>query len=124
MDDEWRVEKVKTIKPVQIEEASSLLKLLGDKTRLTIISLLLKDELCVCELVEILKMSQPGISQHIKKLKAMDLVKERRQGQWIFYRLNTEAELYPLLESVAAHLPDQGDKLKDLENNGLRVCCK
>lgn len=115
---------MKTIKPVQIEDASSLLKLLGDKTRLTIIALLLKEECCVCEFVEILKMSQPGISQHIKKLKAVDLVKERRQGQWIFYRLNTDAELYPLLESVAAHLPDQGDKLKDLEKNGLRVCCK
>ena len=112
-----------TLNRIPIELTSGLFKLLGDKTRLTIVSLLLNDECCVCELVEILEMSQPSISQHIKKLKSENLLKERRQGQWIFYRINKEAEMYPLIQSIALHLPDQQERIKELEIKGLRVCC-
>jgi ArsR family transcriptional regulator len=56
-------------------------KALGDPTRLKILSQLKEEELCVCELVEILKMGQPAVSQHLRRLKHAGLVKERRHGQ-------------------------------------------
>ncbi|WP_416148894.1 ArsR/SmtB family transcription factor [Salipaludibacillus sp. HK11] len=113
-----------TVSNVNIEQGSKILKLLGDKTRLTIVSYLIHDECCVCELVELIKMSQPSISQHVAKLKNLGLVQERRQGQWIFYRVNTESTNYPLVKSILAHFPDQKEQISDLEKRGLRVCCE
>lgn len=70
----------------ELDEVSQTLKLLGDKTRLTMMKLLEKQECCVCELVDIFKTSQPSVSQHLRKLKDAGLVKENRKGQWIFTR--------------------------------------
>lgn len=70
-----------------LDEISLVLKLLGDKTRLTMVKLLEKQECCVCELVEVFKTSQPSVSQHLRKLKDAGLVKENRKGQWIFIQL-------------------------------------
>lgn len=109
---------------VDIEKITSTLKLLGDKTRLTMIGLLEDHECCVCEFVEIFQMSQPAISQHLRKLRDAGLVKERRNGQWIFYSLNKEHETYPLIKGVLHHLPDQKEKLEALEAEGLRVMCE
>lgn len=66
------------------------LKVLGDKTRLRIISLLRNQELCVCDLTEVLEISQPGVSQHMRRLRQSGLVKERRGGQWTYYSLDEE----------------------------------
>jgi ArsR family transcriptional regulator len=46
------------------------------------------DELCVCELVETLHLSQPKISRHLALLKSSGLVRDQRQGQWVYYRLS------------------------------------
>lgn len=78
----------------------------------------------VCEFVEIFQMSQPAISQHLRKLRDAGLVRERRKGQWIFYKLNKEHETYPLIQDILYHLPDQKEKLEALEAEGLRVICE
>lgn len=108
---------------VDIERASNVLKLLGDKTRLTIIGLLKENECCVCEFVEILQMSQPAISQHLRKLRDAGLVKEERRGHWIFYKLNDTNDIYPLVSEVLEHIPDQTEKLEALEKSGKRIQC-
>ncbi|KMM39438.1 ArsR/SmtB family transcription factor [Guptibacillus hwajinpoensis] len=108
---------------IEIDKAAAVLKLLGDKTRLTMIGLLKDGECCVCEFVEVLQMSQPSISQHLRKLRDNGLVKERRSGQWIFYSLNRESDTFSIVESVLELIPEQMDKLKELENKGLRICC-
>ncbi|MBD8836950.1 MULTISPECIES: metalloregulator ArsR/SmtB family transcription factor [Paenibacillus] len=59
-----------------IQEAADKIKLLGDKTRLTILTLLKEREWCVCEFVEILDMSQPGISQHLRKRNHLNGIRE------------------------------------------------
>ena len=56
-------------------------KALGEPTRLRIIKLLAERELCVCELEEIMQISQPRISQHLKVLRQAGLVSERREAQ-------------------------------------------
>lgn len=70
---------------------SSLLALAGNEVRLKIMFLLEEEEeLCPCDLADILEMSIPAISQHLRKMKDGDLVKTRRKGQTIFYSLQTE----------------------------------
>jgi ArsR family transcriptional regulator, arsenate/arsenite/antimonite-responsive transcriptional repressor len=109
---------------VGVEEVATVLKLLGDKTRLTIMALLDNNDCCVCELVEIFQMSQPAISQHLRKLKDVGLVKETRKAQWIFYSMNKEHEMYSLIEDILAHIPDQQEKLKELEKKGTKISCE
>ncbi|TLS37165.1 ArsR/SmtB family transcription factor [Pseudalkalibacillus caeni] len=108
---------------MEIERAASILKLLGDKTRLTILGMLKDSECCVCEFVEVLQMSQPSVSQHLRKLRDAGLVKEKRKGQWIFYSLHKESESYLLIQDVLRHIPDQKEKIKVLEEQGLRISC-
>lgn len=109
---------------VEIVKVAQVLKLLGDKTRLTIISVLKKKECCVCELVELFDMSQPSISQHLRKLKDAGLIEEERRGQWIHYSLNKASEFYPLIEDILEHVHDQsGSDAKIMENVKLRFDC-
>ncbi|RKQ16655.1 ArsR family transcriptional regulator [Oceanobacillus bengalensis] len=106
-----------------MDKASMLLKLLGDKTRLSMVKILEKHECCVCEFVEIFRMSQPSISQHLRKLRDVGLVKEERKGQWIFYSVNKGNEYYPFIEQILMLVPDLDDKLKKLEEQGTRISC-
>lgn len=110
---------------VEIVKAAQVLKLLGDKTRLTIISVLKKQECCVCELVELFDMSQPSISQHLRKLKDAAIIVEERKGQWIYYSLNKSSEFYPLIENILQHVHDQNENIAKLEgkNTKLRFEC-
>ncbi|MCL5292605.1 MAG: metalloregulator ArsR/SmtB family transcription factor [Actinobacteria bacterium] len=64
------------------------LKALSDPTRLRIFEMLLDKEMCVCEIVAELKLSQPLVSHHLRELKIAGLVNDRREGNWIFNRLN------------------------------------
>lgn len=108
---------------IEIEKAAVLLKLLGDKTRLTIVSILKRRECCVCELLEVFEMSQPSISQHLRKLKDLGLVKEERRGQWIYYSLNQNSDLYGFLEEILAHVPEPLEKVKQIEKNDPASKC-
>ncbi|WP_133405594.1 metalloregulator ArsR/SmtB family transcription factor [Parashewanella tropica] len=66
-----------------------LFKALADHTRLnTILLIEHQQELCVCELMEALDESQPKVSRHLALLKKQQLLLDRRDGQWVFYRLN------------------------------------
>lgn len=109
---------------IEIEKAATILKLLGDKTRLTMVKMLESHDYCVCEFVAIFQMSQPAISQHLRKLKDAGVVKETRRGQWIIYSVNKNSDYYPLVENVLQHLPNQDNKLKELEEQGLRISCE
>ncbi|MDT8859541.1 metalloregulator ArsR/SmtB family transcription factor [Alkalihalobacillus sp. MEB130] len=113
----------KTISTVEVDTAAKVLKLLGDKTRLTMMAMLSEDECCVCEFVELFQMSQPSISQHLRKLKDIGLVEEKRKGQWIFYRMNKNHETFTLVDSLLQHIPSQKARLIELEKRGLRVSC-
>lgn len=66
----------------------SIFKALGEPTRLKIIKLLSERELCVCDLEEVMQISQPRISQHLKVLKYAGLVSERKEGQRTICSLN------------------------------------
>jgi ArsR family transcriptional regulator len=106
---------------MELEQLTECYKAMADKTRLNILALLRHEELCVCELVEILQMTQPSISQHLRKLKQAKLVKERRNSQWIFYSI--DGEMYPFIHKNLEALPDMSDKIEQLKQSGGKVCC-
>ena len=67
-------------------------KALADHTRLRVIHPLGTDEVCVCSVVEALQSTQPKISRHLAYLKRAGLVKARRDGKWIHYRIAEPAD--------------------------------
>lgn len=80
-----------------VEELAEIYRLFGDKTRLVMAKKLSGEEWTVSEFVELFQISQPLVSQHIKKLKDADLVSEKRDGKRILYRLNPESSNYQLI---------------------------
>ncbi|WP_027964847.1 ArsR/SmtB family transcription factor [Halalkalibacillus halophilus] len=104
-------------------DLANVLKLLGDQTRLSVMSYLEEDECCVCEFVELLNMSQPAISQHLRKLRDAKLVKEKRKGNWIFYEINKGHEAYYVVHEILKQIPDSKKELDELSNNNLRIIC-
>lgn len=77
---------------------------LNDRYRRRILALLLQeDEVCVCEMVEVLRLPQPKVSRHLAVLRDARIVTVRRSGTWIFYRISPEVPLwvYKSLESMA-----------------------
>lgn len=84
----------------------SLFKALSDETRLRILKLLEKGELCVCDIVAALDLIQPKVSFHLSALKEAGLVRDRKEGKWIHYRLDdadafTRFLIFSVLERVA-----------------------
>ena len=113
-----------TVKVLEIEKAGMALKLLGDQTRLAMMKLLEKNDCCVCEFVGIFGISQSAISQHLRKLRDVGLVKEKRRGQWIFYSLNKDSETYEMVIRILEFIPSQDERMKELEKQGLRISCE
>jgi DNA-binding transcriptional ArsR family regulator len=78
------------------QKMTKLLSIAGSDVRLKILYLLnLENELCPCDLADILKMSVPAISQHIRKIKDAGIINSRRDGQTLYYSLNRdETEIF------------------------------
>lgn len=94
------------------EELSKVLKVLGDATRLTMLKQMQDGEQCACSFVDCFDISQPAISRHLKMMRQAGLLLERRDKQWIHYRLNETSPFYPivieLLNNVETYVADCG----------------
>ncbi len=88
-----------------LKELSQVYSLIGNEVRLKILYLIKEEEkLCPCDLSDILGMTIPAISQHLRRLKDGKLLVSKREGQTVFYSLNKDKEklLLPLLENVTS----------------------
>jgi ArsR family transcriptional regulator len=74
--------------PVTAEQVQGGFHALSDPIRLQVLQLLQGRELCVCDLCEILEVSQSKLSFHLRTLRDAELVNARQQGRWIYYSLN------------------------------------
>lgn len=83
------LEKINAGMPAEEElyDLAELFKVFGDSTRIRILYVLFEAEVCVCDLAEVLNMTQSAISHQLKILKQSKLVKARREGKSIFYSL-------------------------------------
>lgn len=87
----------------RLAELSNILSLAGNEVRLKILFLLEEEgELCPCDLSDILGMSIPAVSQHLRKMKDGNVIEARRSGQTIFYSLKHEQKmlLQPLFKLI------------------------
>ena len=71
----------------RLKDLADFFKVFADTTRLRILSVLFQSEMCVCDLAEVLGMTQSAISHQLRILKQMKLVKNRREGKTVFYSL-------------------------------------
>ena len=124
-----------------MQALANVFKALSDTTRLRVLKLLESGELCVCDIVTALDMSQPKISFHLNTLKEAGLIIDRKEGRWIHYRLD-DSDFFRrfLLMSVLERISKEavtGDKerlaefLQEKPANGIVVpienkkrCCE
>jgi DNA-binding transcriptional ArsR family regulator len=85
-----------------VEQVSSILKTLGDPTRLRIVMALQHGDMCVCDLAAALNLSESATSHQLRRLRERALVKPRRDGQVIYYALDDE-HVAQLLELALTH---------------------
>jgi ArsR family transcriptional regulator len=83
-------------------ELVAIAKTLGDRTRIRIVAALRKGELCVCELVDALDISQSSLSSHLQICRQVGVLTMRKEGRWIYYSLSTRYA--PLLERTFSEL--------------------
>ncbi|WP_095498420.1 metalloregulator ArsR/SmtB family transcription factor [Paraferrimonas haliotis] len=107
-------------------------KCLADEIRLKSVLLILQEnELCVCELMVALNEVQPKVSRHLAQLRKCGLLVDRRQGQWVFYRINPSLPEWAkrsLTESAhgnVAFLSKTSTRLANMGNrpDRLETCC-
>jgi DNA-binding transcriptional ArsR family regulator len=70
-----------------VEKQSRIFKALADETRLRILNLLRAREMCVCEIMIALGLTQPTASHHLRILESVELVEDLRKGKWVFYKI-------------------------------------
>lgn len=97
-----------------VEDLSDTFKALSDPTRIRILYNLSKRELCVCDLAEVLGMTQSAVSHQLRYLKALRLVKNRRDGNTIYYR-HDDAHTIGLLQMAIDHSVHIGKGKGDLK---------
>lgn len=97
----------------KVEDMLESLKLLSDKSRLTILSILKEKEMCVCDIVDILETTQSNVSQHLKKLRTGGLINETKRRQWVYYSLNIEDK--PYIQEILDQLPSMKDRIDALK---------
>ncbi|NGZ10455.1 MAG: ArsR family transcriptional regulator [Nitrospira sp. LK70] len=73
------------------KKAVALFHALSDETRLALLERLKGGEQCVCELTDAMKAAQSRLSFHLKVLKDVGLVEDRREGRWMYYSLSSQA---------------------------------
>lgn len=94
-----------------------IFKALSDENRARILSLLLNEELCVCEIETILDMTQSNVSRHLSKLKEAGIVSIRKDSQWIYYRISEKfkkdnGKLYEYLTEKSGMENEDAKKLE------------
>lgn len=101
------IEEVKKCMPAEetIRELADFYKVFGDATRVRILCVLLQAEVCVCDLAELLGMTQSAISHQLRVLKQMKLVKNRRDGKTVYYSL-ADGHIQTIISQGMEHIAE------------------
>jgi len=89
-DNVKNLDRIKENLPINdvFQAQADIFKALSDPTRLKILNILSKGELCACELIYVLNTPQSTTSHHLNVLKSVGLIKSRKEGVWIHYKLS------------------------------------
>jgi len=89
-----------------VRELIAIARALCDPTRIRVMAALRNGELCVCELVDALEISQSSLSSHLQICREVGVVSTRKESRWIYYSLS--AHYAPLIESIFSELQTLG----------------
>ncbi|NLI93314.1 MAG: winged helix-turn-helix transcriptional regulator [Peptococcaceae bacterium] len=99
-----------------MEKLLDVIKSLSDETRLRILNLLYEKELCVCDIMETLQISQTKASRHLIYMKNAGLVKDRKYAQWAYYSLDKDEKMKFIDSLILDNLRSMELYQKDMEN--------
>lgn len=83
-----------------LKDLERVIKALADKNRLRILKMLQQQEMCVCEIREVLGLSQPSVSKHLKILKEAGIIEDGKQGLWTNYYIRAQNDYAHLLSRL------------------------
>ena len=86
-------------------DLAELFKIFGDSTRIKILYVLFEAEMCVCDIAQLLGMTQSAISHQLRSLKQSRLVKARREGKTVFYSL-ADSHVRTILDQGMEHVAE------------------
>jgi DNA-binding transcriptional ArsR family regulator len=99
----------------KIQTLSQVLSLAGSETRMKILYLLEEEgELCVCDLSDVLQMTMPAVSQHLRKLKDANLIQPKKVGQIIFYSLKQKH--LEVIQPLFRHISEKTETKEKTDN--------
>ena len=94
-----------------ITEISTFFKILGDNTRVKILFALDNNEMCVCDIANVLNMTKSSISHQLSYLKDLNIVKSRKSGKEVYYSLDDE-HVKEVFEVVISHIEHKRSMLR------------
>lgn len=105
-----------------------IFKALAEENRLRILSILLQNEMCVCEIEESLKMTQSNVSRHLTTLKNCGILDSYKQSQWAYYKISDKFKdenknLWLYLKRKLKECPSYQVDFEEYQKcNGLDLC--
>ncbi|TVR75388.1 MAG: ArsR family transcriptional regulator [Spirochaetaceae bacterium] len=99
--------------------AADRFKALADSTRLRIVNLLREGSLCVCNIEQVLEISQTSASRHLAKLQAAGILESERHAQWVYYRIS--AQFLRDHEALMTYLHREADAEPQLQQDQARL---
>ena len=97
----------------ELDQLSNLFKILGDRTRIAILQTLDQNEMCVCDLANVLDMTKSSISHQLATLREAHIIKSRRAGKEVYYTMDDDhvTKLYELGLAHIKHLEETNHAL-------------
>ena len=107
---------------MSLRDYERVMKSVADPTRVRILKLLENGEMCVCQVIAILEFNQSTISKHLFLLKMAGLVKERKEGKWVYYSLDGSGDspyARKMLKALRGWLGDDPVIAKDRKREAI-----
>ena len=108
-----------------MNDVAAILSSIADPTRLRLLRLIHRQELCVCELMDVVQLPQYKVSRHLRELRHAGLVEATRRGRWMHYRVSAAATRSPLhqdlLKFLDVHLRTRPEARRDDSRLGRRL---
>ncbi len=103
----------------------ALFKALSDRNRLRIVAALMKyEELCACQIIELMQVTGATVSRHMGVLIASDFIDNRKDGRWVYYRLRRElVEFASLVQWIEKRLANDSDIARDAKKLAEILAC-
>lgn len=99
-----------------IKNTVEILKSLAEKNRLRIVLFLIEtEELCACQIIELLGLTGATVSKHLSLLQNAGITTSRKEGRWVYYKLSNDPHLSPILDWVSSQVKSDESQLLNAE---------